>query len=328
MNIFKLAGKWFFACFIILLIGLLIKSNIKTKDTPSANTLNSFAGQMYEITKIDYPQTSYRITSGNDPSYYYVFFDFNERSSKLKVDYILKKCIEMFTLEDMYHNFTGLHNIFYIDLIKAENEYTVSGIGMTMFYKKNTMTLSEYNDYIQSYEIIDPVISNIQLELKKEEGFVGYVDESDHFVIYPQYSYGLPFSEGIAYVSGYVNSSGFIDKSGKFIIVFPGKVSVFPFYDGRAKLKVYKEGGYYDSAFINKRGKIIFECPYFSSDAFRDNLLLVKIGDKWGYLDKQGNVVIEPQFDYAKDFYNGKAHVKKDDRWMYIDQTGEMGDVH
>lgn len=324
MNIIRSATSLIFVCLFILLIGLLIKSNFKKKDLTLSNKLNSFADQIYTITKNDYPQTTYTIMPGNDPRYYYVFFNFNERSSKLKAEYILKQCIETVVYEDMYDNFTGFHNVFYTDMIKEENGYTIGGIGTTMFYKPNKMMLNEYEKYIQSYEINNPVTTDTQLVPKKREGFIGYVDESGDFLIYPQYASGNAFSEGIANVTCYNRSSGFIDESGKFIIIFPENSFSLPFSEGLAKLKIRNESGYYDYAFINRNGKIVFECPYFSMDAFHDGFLLVKIGNKWGFLDKQGHIAIEPKFDYAMDFNEGVAKVKKENKWGHIDKFGEI----
>lgn len=58
--------------------------------------------------------------------------------------------------------------------------------------------------------------------------------------------------------------------------------------------------------------------------SFSEGLVVVRKGDKWGYVNQAGEVVIELQWDYAVSFSEGMAVVKKDDKWGYISQDGEI----
>lgn len=61
---------------------------------------------------------------------------------------------------------------------------------------------------------------------------------------------------------------------------------------------------------------------YEHAYAFHENLAVVKIGGKWGYIDKSGTIVIPGQFDMAKKFTNGLAAVIIENKIGYIDEKG------
>src|SRR5689334_17646234 len=54
--------------------------------------------------------------------------------------------------------------------------------------------------------------------------------------------------------------------------------------------------------FINKTGKVIIEPRFDEVEDFSENLAAVKVGDWWGYIDKTGSIVIEPKFGEGYDF--------------------------
>lgn len=63
----------------------------------------------------------------------------------------------------------------------------------------------------------------------------------------------------------------------------------------------------------------------FAKPLFRQGLLAVKSGEKWGYIDKSGNFSIEPKFDEAENFsQNGLAYVKLNGSYGYIDKSGSF----
>lgn len=56
---------------------------------------------------------------------------------------------------------------------------------------------------------------------------------------------------------------------------------------------------------------------------FRENLLAVKLDDKWGYIDKKGETVLPALYDYATAFYNNRAIVEINGKMQIIDKTGK-----
>ena len=54
-----------------------------------------------------------------------------------------------------------------------------------------------------------------------------------------------------------------------------------------------------------------------------ENLLLITVNDKLGYIDREGNVIIEPQFESATKFNNGLAVIweNKDSKGRYINMV-------
>ncbi len=72
--------------------------------------------------------------------------------------------------------------------------------------------------------------------------------------------------------------------------------------------------------------KVIIE-PKFdeTQPEFSENLVAVKIKDKWGFADKAGNFAIEPKFVYAENFKNGLAVVGIEPAiWGIVDKTGKV----
>lgn len=58
-----------------------------------------------------------------------------------------------------------------------------------------------------------------------------------------------------------------------------------------------------------------------------NNLFVVTVNKKYGFIDRTGKIMIQPQFDYAKDFVDGRAVVavyNPDFKMDYIDETGKI----
>lgn len=53
------------------------------------------------------------------------------------------------------------------------------------------------------------------------------------------------------------------------------------------------------------------------------NMILAKIGEKYGYIDKNGKIIIDFVYDYATGFSKGMAYVEKDRVCSYIDKSGK-----
>lgn len=54
-----------------------------------------------------------------------------------------------------------------------------------------------------------------------------------------------------------------------------------------------------------------------------NNLAVIKLNGKFGYIDMTGSEVIPLKFEKAENFNNGKAKVMLDGREIFIDQTGK-----
>ena len=56
---------------------------------------------------------------------------------------------------------------------------------------------------------------------------------------------------------------------------------------------------------------------------FCEDLVRVKLYDRWGYLDRNGDVVIPLIYDEAGNFKDGKAEVVLDGERFFIDGKGQ-----
>ncbi len=96
-----------------------------------------------------------------------------------------------------------------------------------------------------------------------------------------------------------------------------------PFKSGIARVK--KDGLYH---FINKKNKILcsfeHEGGWNGQEYFSDNLSIIKLNGKFGYINKKGKTVIKPIFDSAVNFKQGIALVQKEGLYGFIDKKGEI----
>lgn len=63
-----------------------------------------------------------------------------------------------------------------------------------------------------------------------------------------------------------------------------------------------------------------------AANKFRENLAMVKVNGKVGFIDLYNRFIIEPVYDDVDDmdgFHQGVAAVKKDGKWGYINKEGE-----
>lgn len=56
---------------------------------------------------------------------------------------------------------------------------------------------------------------------------------------------------------------------------------------------------------------------------FQDGLLLVKIGDQWGYLNTAGKLAIPAKYDDGNEFNGGVAAVRKEERFFLLNTSGQ-----
>ncbi|MEP7229001.1 MAG: WG repeat-containing protein [Ginsengibacter sp.] len=97
---------------------------------------------------------------------------------------------------------------------------------------------------------------------------------------------------------------------------------VQPFQDNLALIEIDGKTG-----FINNKGHFICDCQYdktYYSLDFSFGFCAVSKNAKWGFIGKQGNPLTDFIFDYAYEFSEGLAAVKLDGKWGYIDQKGNL----
>lgn len=61
----------------------------------------------------------------------------------------------------------------------------------------------------------------------------------------------------------------------------------------------------------------------FGTKSFKDGIVGVEVGKKWGYLDTKGKLVIPPKYEVANVFSKGFATVRSDRKWLIVNQAGE-----
>ena len=160
-----------------------------------------------------------------------------------------------------------------------------------------------------------------------------------------EYEYVGEYSDGLAMVQ--LNGKyGFIDKSGTLVI--PCKYDDSnSFREGLAAVTLNGNDGYitqteiwYDYAgknlsnnlrlvklngkygFIDKSGTEVIPCKYDEADSFREGLAKVVLKGKYGFVDKTGTEVIPCKYDAAESFSEGIAKAKLKGNDGYITQTG------
>lgn len=94
-------------------------------------------------------------------------------------------------------------------------------------------------------------------------------------------------------------------------------ISTGEFYDDMSLVGISGKCGY-----VNRDGKEVVECIYDFIDYFHEGLASASINRKFGYIDKEGNVVIPFIYDNAERFSEGLAAVKINNLWGFIDKNG------
>ena len=168
----------------------------------------------------------------------------------------------------------------------------------------------------------------------KENGLIGYKDQSGKVVIKAQFDDAEKFSQGIARVYDKVKgAAAYIDTTGKLITPFKyySAASGHIAYDGLMRVAIY--GDDVVKAIMNGDG-------VYSTESVGNNTVVVmksgkklKFNPKYGFIDKTGKEVIPLQFDEAYSFQDGMATVLKFQGHQYgfsyskigyIDTTGKL----
>lgn len=152
-------------------------------------------------------------------------------------------------------------------------------------------------------------------------GLFGYLDRKGKMVIKPKYLLASSFHEGLAWVIVEIGGHwAAIDRQGKEVIK-AGQWAPYPFNNGLA----LGTDGPVSKSFIDKTGKVVLtpQVDRIEED-FSEDLAVVLIGRKYGYIDRKGKVVIKPRFEYADSFSEGLAAVCIDGKYGYIDKKGKI----
>lgn len=65
----------------------------------------------------------------------------------------------------------------------------------------------------------------------------------------------------------------------------------------------------------------------FSASTFHNDLLLVKVGAKWGYMHSSGKMAIPANYDDGNDFNGGFAAAKKGSQYVIVDTKGKETEI-
>lgn len=177
-----------------------------------------------------------------------------------------------------------------------------------------------------------------QLLLICQNGKYGFMDKTGKVVIHPQFDCAADFCDGLARVK-IGEKYGYIDESG-LLVIKPQFDEAYDFSDGRAIIRIgdyygliskseteIKPPEEYNVFRFNENRSIEIGHSYAYYDyisGFSEDMAIVEIDGKYGYIDKKERIVIIPQFDYADDFSEGLASVGFDGKWEYIDKSGTI----
>lgn len=73
---------------------------------------------------------------------------------------------------------------------------------------------------------------------------------------------------------------------------------------------------------INYFGELIIPCKYNQIAQITENLIWVKLNDKWAFYNAKGELISQFIYDDIKSFANNFAAVKLDNKWGFIDNKG------
>ena len=165
----------------------------------------------------------------------------------------------------------------------------------------------------------------------------GFINTDGKMVIEPQFVMVHFFSDGLAAVREKEFNApwGYIDKQGKMVIK-PIFDHAEQFHNGIARVgsettksqilsSIADVGQSFNYDYINREGEFVSKPPsahYLKGQ--KDELLLFKRGDLFGYKNADGQVVIDAQFLGAGQFSEGLACARKKDLFGYIDSSGEF----
>ncbi len=164
-----------------------------------------------------------------------------------------------------------------------------------------------------------------------ERGKFGYMDETGHVVIKPQFDEAYPFTEGLAAVS-IGNKSGFIAASGKVIVPLQ-YYTAYPFSDGVAAVSIIEGMGTnrrYPCGYIDHQNQFVIHLQKkFSCTEFHEGFAVVEeydssLGESYAtYMNKQGLTGVASHLSVAKPFSEGLALIEDFTKWFFVNSEGQ-----
>jgi hypothetical protein len=166
------------------------------------------------------------------------------------------------------------------------------------------------------------------------QGKWGFVDQSFHFVIRPQFDWAEEFSEGRAVVK-IGHKWGFIDKPGKMVIQ-PKYDLVWQFSNGLARVRYDIPNGTvmtvegeqtaykYMYGFLDHDGHEVIPPQFDEANYFSEGFALASLpnSELLGIIDKAGTFVDASEYESGSEFHEGLVAVSVNGTWGYIDANG------
>ena len=148
-----------------------------------------------------------------------------------------------------------------------------------------------------------------------------------------------PYGATITKKGEYYGKFVYIDKTGKVTIQLPQNTEgAGNFSEGLASLEIKKKDGYLYNGYIDKSGKFVIEPTFGIAENFSDGVARVITDNGFGFIDKTGKLFFECKYPsecaMVNDFENGLAWIQKggedafknfqEAKYGYIDKTGKV----
>lgn len=145
------------------------------------------------------------------------------------------------------------------------------------------------------------------------DGKWGYIDKTGKYVINPQFDVAGAFAEnGLACVeSG--EKRGYIDKTGSYVINPQFDYAGAFAENGLAYVLDDEKCG-----FIDKTGKYVINPQFDVAYSFREDVAVVRLGDKYGLINAKGEYIVNPK-------YTDMAHYTSNGYLYFADDDGKIG---
>jgi hypothetical protein len=160
-----------------------------------------------------------------------------------------------------------------------------------------------------------------------ERNFWGFLNESGHWVIEPQFDALGPFACETLITplapAKQGRQSGYINPQGEWAFQLPF-IQAGPFKEGLAMTQCAHKNGNKNVRVVTPQGDVAFEITVDDAGDFEEGMAWIRLGDQFGFMNTQGNVVITPQYDFVQQFHHGLAYVANwPQGWFYIDRKGQ-----
>ena len=163
------------------------------------------------------------------------------------------------------------------------------------------------SNYIKNYQ------PNLTVFVKNNK--CGIINDEGSVIVDCIYDWIWNYSKELLIVSS-ENKWGLIDSSGR--IVLPVKYqSIGEFNRDLVVRNIHHKFINQNAAVLEKQMMI-----YDEKKGISENLIRVKLNNKWGFLELTGKQKIIPKYNNANNFSSGLSAVKKNNYWGFIDKNG------